>query len=65
MSLTLEQQIEKASAIRKQARESPSNLLETLEEAFSFVSRHSEDWYYSGQELCGRLEREIDALRKK
>lgn len=65
MSLTFEQQKQKAARMRARARANPSNLLETLQEALSFVESYSEDWYYTGQELCGRLECEIHALTKK
>ena len=63
MSLTQDEQVVKAAKIRAGARAKPSNLLETLEEALAFVERHSEEWYYSGQELCGRLECEIEQVQ--
>lgn len=53
---TQEQQKARAQELRKAARENPGSIAEVLDEALGFVSRHSEDWYYSGQELCGKLE---------
>lgn len=55
-----EQQKARAQELRKAARENPGEIAEVLDEALGFVNRHSEDWYYSGQELCGKLEGAID-----
>jgi len=59
----VDEQNTKAAAMRLAARAEPGSLLDVLEEALSFVSRHSESWYYSGQELCGKLEGKIDELK--
>jgi hypothetical protein len=49
--------------LREQAKQKPVDLLAVLEEAHSFVNRHSESWYYSGQELLGLLDGAIAAVR--
>jgi hypothetical protein len=48
----------KAARLRREAynRTTSSDTLDVLREALSFIERHSEPWYFSGQELCGRME---------
>lgn len=61
--MALAEQKAKAAAMRESARRQPVDMLAVLEEAKSFVSRHSEDWYYSGQELLGLIEGAIAAQK--
>lgn len=51
---------EKAKMLYEAAKAEQVTLLEALEEARSFVSRHSEPWYYSGQKLLGKIDGAIE-----
>lgn len=45
-------------------KEELQRLLETIEEAESFVDRHSESWYRSGQELLARIRADKELLQR-
>ena len=49
---------ERAKELYKEAynRTTSSDVLEVLKEARSFIDRHSESWYYTGQELLGKMD---------
>ncbi len=59
---TLKAQEEKAKAMYDAERAKSQNLLDVLEEARSFIARHTEPWYYSGNELLGKLDSAIAAV---
>jgi hypothetical protein len=60
-----DEQEKKAAQMRADARATPGELLDVLTEALEFVGIHSEPWYYRGQQLCGRLEGALDALKER
>ena len=49
---------ERAKELYKEAynRTTASDTLEVLRQARSFIDRHSESWYYAGQELLGKMD---------
>jgi len=59
---------QKAKAAREAAYDRTvltGSTLQVLEEALSFIERHSEPWYIAGQELCGLVEAAIANERLK
>lgn len=51
----------KARALYEAELSKTHNVIDVLEDARSFVSRHSEPWYYSGQTLLGQMDSVIAA----
>ena len=60
--MTFKLQEAKAKAMYDAERAKSQNLLEVLEEARSFIARHTEPWYYSGNQLLGKLDSAIAAV---
>jgi ABC-type amino acid transport substrate-binding protein len=63
--MTLKEQEDKAKQHYEAELAKTHNLIDTLEEARSFIARHTEPWYYSGNQLLGQIDSVIAAEWQK
>lgn len=61
----MKSELEKAKMMYAAAKAEQVTLLEALQEAREFVSRHSEPWYYSGQQLLGKIDGALERAKEK